>query len=273
MRGIPVQQHEIHLFLERFFTTNDCEIVENGDGWLTIQLTEEMDKALMNRPFYWQYIKSTGGIGEPMKLTLITEQGQLPSDKTGEVIHFGSPRLHQIFRLTRELGAFGRMYEQISTNTNVNTPLHPWLVINTKISYQCDRKKDQLFSIGLHLISGTMINQFHQHLTKVELTPKIPDYCFTMSPIIKPASGIKRIESVISKLIENDDHTWAKDAQERWDQDLLLLEKFYEGLEERPDAYTSEKEALRLQYEPKVTASFVNGGLFYLTQGSINITA
>ena len=50
-----MQQQEIHKFLERYFHANDCEIVENGPGYMTVQLTIELDKELMNRPFYWHY--------------------------------------------------------------------------------------------------------------------------------------------------------------------------------------------------------------------------
>lgn len=272
-RGIHVQQNEIHQFLERYFRTNECDILENHDGWLKVQLTVEMDKALMNRPFYWHYVEKTAGGGEPMQLTLITDQSKAPKDLKGEVIHFGSPRLHQIFQSTKKFAAYGRMYENKVGNGTVKNALQPWLGLNVKISYKCDRKKDMLYSIGLNLINGMMVNNFHKQLTSMNLTPKIPDYSFTLSPLIKPQSGLKRMEQVIHSLVDQDDHLWAEEARKRWDSDLNLLEKFYEDIEERPESYYSEKEALQAQYEPKITATIINGGLFYLTQQAINISA
>ena len=44
-------QKEIHQYLETFFVGNDCQIEENGEGFLTVQMTIDMDKELMNRPF------------------------------------------------------------------------------------------------------------------------------------------------------------------------------------------------------------------------------
>lgn len=73
-------------------------------------------------------------------------------------------------------------------------------------------KKDILHSIGIHLISGTMIANFHDTLAEIKLTPKIPDFCFTLSPIIKPQSGLQRIEDALKSIIAEDDHTWAKEA-------------------------------------------------------------
>ena len=40
---------------------------------MTVQLTIELDKELMNRPFYWHYLEKTGGVPNPMKLTFITD--------------------------------------------------------------------------------------------------------------------------------------------------------------------------------------------------------
>ncbi len=46
-----MQQHEIHNYLYNFFETNNCEILERSPHLLDVQLTIEMDKLLMNRPF------------------------------------------------------------------------------------------------------------------------------------------------------------------------------------------------------------------------------
>ncbi len=261
-----MQQQEIHNFLERYFTSNHCEIVENQHGYMTVQLTVELDKQLMNRPFYWIYLEKTGGEPNPMKLTLITDQDKAPKDLKGELIHFGAPRLHQIFQSSKNLAGFIRLYQQVKGPFQGNVPLHPWIAINVKVSYQCDRKRDILMSLGLHLISGSILENFHERLEKLELTPKIPDYSFTMSPLIKPRSGLNRLQQYIRGFVESDDHSWADAARERWNEDLALLDHFYEGLDEMPESYEIEKEALREQYEPKVKIDIINGGLFYLTQ-------
>lgn len=116
------------------------------------------------------------------------------------------------------------------------------------------------------MITGTIVEQFHEKLQKLPLTPKIPDYCFTISPIIKPQSGMARLEQYIGKKIEQDDHTWAEQAIARWNEDLALLDHFYEEMEEKPECYYMEKQALEEQYKPKITISIINGGLFYLQQ-------
>ena len=260
-----MQQQEIHNFLVTYFSSNHCEIIEEDDAYLTIQLTIEMDKELMNRPFYWQYLEKTGGIPNPARLTFITDSENVPDHIKGETIYFGSPRLHQMIESTRKLASYIRLYEDKRTNHNEQTPLFPWLNLNVMISYQCDRKKDIFTSVGLNLITGEIIENFYHYLWPIKMTPKIPDYSFTLSPLIMPKSGLSRLDMHIRQSFENDDHTWAEQAMERWNNDLQLLEHFYKDVEEKSENYFIEKEALKAQYEPRIHISIINGGLFYLS--------
>lgn len=264
-----MQQQEIHNFLEKYFHANGCEIIENGHGYMTVQLTIDLDKELMNRPFYWHYLEKTGGIPNPMKLTFITNPNLAPDNLKGEIIHFGSPRLHQIFQSSKNLAGYIRLFERHNKLPGQQIPLRPWLGMNVRISYECDRKRDVFRSIGLQLINGQMVEDFHERLLNLQLTPKIPDYSFTLSPLIMPKSGVSRVENFLKSEIELEDHTWAEKARERWEKDLKLLEHFYEEAEEKDESYEIEKSALKEQYEPKVKISIVNGGLFYLTDQAI----
>lgn len=268
-----MKQQEIHQFLERFFSANDCEIVENKLGYLTVQLTIEMDKELMNRPFYWYYLEKTGGTPNPASLTLITNPKLAPDDIKGELIHFGSPRLHQLFASAKNLSKYIRLYEKKTGQGQQQTSLKPWLALNVKISYQCDRKRDVFQSIGLQLINGQIATDFQAKIEKMNLSAKIPDYAFTLSPLIMPKSGITRIENMIKQSLLAEDHTWAEEAQERWKKDLELLEHFYEDMEdmeEEQETLETERLALQEQYEPKINISIINGGLFYLASEAVS---
>ncbi|RSK27823.1 hypothetical protein EJF36_13575 [Bacillus sp. HMF5848] len=270
-----MQQQEIHNFLERYFAANECDIVENAPGILTVQLTVAMDKELMNRPFYWHYLEKTGGTANPMKVTFITNHESIDENVSGERIHFGSPRLHQIFTSASNIGKTIRLYEEPPSllGEKNNTALQPWLVINVKVSYICDRKKDYIWSLGLHLISGNIIENFHDKLEKISLTPKIPDFCFTITPIIRPQSGLTRLEHYINGKIQADDHSWADEARKRWQTDIDLLNHFYEHIEEKPSSYQTELQALQDQYEPHIRVNVINGGIFYLTPNTMkNLT-
>ncbi|WP_349407767.1 YqhG family protein [Pseudalkalibacillus sp. SCS-8] len=259
-------QKDIHNFLENYFKANECELLERHNHLLHVQLTIELDKHLMNRPFYWHYQQLTGAEPNPMKLKLVTEQVE---GEDGEFVHFGSPRLHQIFQSTRKLGSYIRLYENVQQGNSGYVPLVPWLGLNVKVSYQCDRKKDFLHSIGLNLINGMMVSDFQSVLEQKALTPKIPDYCYTMSTLIKPVSGVKRIEAYLEQVIQSDDPQWSIDARKRWQEDDELLDHFYQDVEELPESYHVEKQALRDLYEPKVIVEIINGGMFYVSNDTM----
>jgi hypothetical protein len=252
----------LNSFLEDYFTAHHCEILSNQDGVLKVQLNEKMDRALMNRPFYWHYIKKMGREGDPMPLTLITNQDSL--EEQGERIHFGSPRLQQILNHLKEHERYTRLFEVV--HANENTALHPWLVVNIKISYIGKLKKDEVFSIGLNLINGIMKTEMMDSLLDKDFQAQISDYCYTITPLIKLKSGYNRIFSVINQYIHDTEHEWAKESLQELETEVDLLKHFYEGdRDEDLDQMERELQDLNERYKPKIQLKVINGGIFYLS--------
>lgn len=249
------------MFLETYFKTHNCEILSNEEGVLAVQLTEDMDKTLMNRPFYWHYIKSIGQAGEPMKLSLITNPHK--RDEQGEWIHFGSPRLQQIINHLRTNEKYIKLFQTV--HTTVNTALFPWLLTNIKISYKGKQKKDELFSIGLNLVNGLMKVDMMHLLEELPLNKMISDYCYPISPIIKLKSGYYRIEKVIDNYIQDQDHVWADEALQTIDEEIEMVEHFYTN-ENDHEQKLKEVEAIQERYTPIITYEVINGGIVYLTE-------
>ncbi|WP_339228108.1 YqhG family protein [Oceanobacillus sp. FSL K6-2867] len=251
-------------FLTDYFSAKDCDIISNQDGVLQVQLNEQMDRELMNRPFYWHYIKKIGRTGDPMQLTLITNPKK--RDTQGEWIHFGSPRLQQIMNHLKEKEKFTKLFQ--SMDVTEKTPLHPWLVVNFKISYQGQHKKDEIISIGLHLVNGMMKLDMMNLLSKFSLQTTISDYCFTLSPIIKIKSGYLRLEAVLSNYIEEQEHTWAEKSAERLQEEIQTLKHFYQDNTDN-EQMKKEQDELMKRYQPKITMNIINGGIVYLQQQAL----
>ena len=255
---------EIHSYLLKFFEENDCQVLSDHDHYIKVQLTIDMDKKIMNRPFYWKYLESTNGVPCPAQITLITDKTQLVDDVKGEAIHFGSPRLSQLFQATNELGSFVQMYERIVNDIGPKTILTPWLGVNYKISYYSDQTKETLCSLGINLMTGHRIDGFQEYLGKADMDIVMSKNTFNLPYIITPVRALERLELAIDDLIKQDDHTWAEEAKMRWRKDQQVLEHFYEGVEDKPDCYEMEKQAMEEQYKPKIKIDIINGGLFYL---------
>lgn len=258
-----MQQAAIYNYLSRFFSASGCALqADSHTGQLKVKLTEEMDQMLMNRPFYWHYIKQTCGIAETATLDFRTHT----RGDQAELIYFGAPRLHQIFNVAEKMGTFIRLFQNLPEDAPA--ALEPWIGLNMKISYQCDLKRDRICSVGLQLINGTLIEGFEEMLSGLKLIPKMPDYLYTLSPLITVPSGIKRITAFIERELINEPTDWANEAGQRWLRDQALLDAFYEQQNTKPECYFQEKEALKEQYQPRISIQLINAGLFYLRSAS-----
>lgn len=248
-------------FLTAYFTAHHCEITHKENGILTIQLTEEIDRALMNRPFYWHYVKSSGGTGDPSELTLITNPDK--RDEQGEWIHFGSPRLQQIMNHLKESNKHIRSFQKLDTVNN--TALYPWLLINLKITYQGNQQKNELFSIGLNLVNGRMQLEMMETLKNLSLSMSISDYCYSISPLIKLDSGYKRIETIIDDYVNNQEHLWAAESMETLTKEIEMIEYFYEDAAE-DDQKENEIKEINKHYTPHIYHEVITGGIVYLVE-------
>lgn len=250
----------IHHYLKTFFKENDCD-VNMSDGKLVVGLSEDMDKALMNRPFYWKYMETMNQKGVPMKLTLLTDKEK--REEKGEWITYGSPRLQQIGQYLRNQAQFTRLFQV--KDTQIQTMLQPWLVVNYCVRYQGKQTKEKIFSIGLHLINGTIVSGMMEKLHQIELNEVISNHCYTISPIIKPGSGFLRIEKYIDAIIEKDEHQWAVDSHEQLQAEVEMIHYFYQE-KEVEEEIQQEINAAKKRFSPRITHEVISGGLFYLDE-------
>lgn len=255
-----MDEFNIDSFITTFFKQHDCTVSVVQDGIFEIQLTEEIDRAIMNRPFYWHYVQATGRVGEPQRLTLRTKID--PDLERGEWIHFGTPRMNDVCQYLEKTSRFIQVFEQLYVEEQ--TLLHPWLIINGTISYKGKQIKEETKSIGLNLINGTMINQAMEQLQTMEFAQAISPHCFTVTPLIKIRSGLKRIEQYVNTYVKQTNDAWAVDSLNLLKDELLLLNHFYKNNDEKKDL---KKEVTQLYHRlrPEVNFSIINGGLFYVT--------
>ncbi|MDX8046005.1 YqhG family protein [Gracilibacillus sp. S3-1-1] len=252
----------LHDFLYEYFSIHECDVILENETEMTIRLTRELDQVLMNRPFYWHYMDKIGRNGEPMSLFLDTSTAK--KDNKKEWIHYGSPRLQQIFHHIKQSARFTMLYEQ--TTGNDKTALHPWLVANIVVHYHGKQKKEAIHSIGLHLINGMMKSNMMNEIDRLPLESKMSDYSFTISPLIKPLSGFYRIFMYIEQLISSESKEWVKDAMTALNEELSLLDHFFKQQEGNQEIFAKEKEQLTERLEPRIDIEVVNAGIFYLTE-------
>jgi hypothetical protein len=252
---------ELYNYIVRYLSARGCTILEQTPSYLTVRLSEEADREIMNRPYYWLYVERTGIEAEPMTVTFYFDPDVSFSDqRRAELIHFGSPRLHLIFQSCQKNGRFIRLYEETSSRSKALTP---WICINYKISFISDQKKDLIYPLGFNLINGEIIAPFGERLNRYRLTPKIPDYHFTLTPIFSLNSAVKRIELYLSRYLKQMDQSWAIEAQKRLEQEAELIRSFFENEADRQSILERRLAELE-EYRPRIEVNPINIGLFYL---------
>lgn len=255
--------NNLHDFLHGFFELHDCEVHKTDEGLLHVKLTRELDEALMNRPFYWHYMDKLNQVGEPTTLQLDINKKQTESN--GEWIHFGSPRLQQIFNFIEKKAKYTVLYEK--RESTVQEPLYPWLICNLRVNYCGLQKKEVIYSIGLHLIHGAILLDMMNRLESLSFDRMMSDYTYTISPIIRPVSGLKRVYDFIESNIEQEDLTWAEQAMQTLNEEVELLQHFYYE-ENEEDLFQQEKEDLTKRLFPTISIEIINAGIFYISNDS-----
>lgn len=251
-------------FLRTFFNACECRILAESNDSLTVQLTEEADRSLMNRPFYWHYKDQLGQPGDPLVVTFFTKDPGRLLKHQEEYMTFGSPRFHQFLLYAQKKSAFIKMYETSISSETVQ--LEPWLFVHFHLSYEANGKKEKLVPLAIHLISGTFSNNFSDKLTSLSMSHMISPYHYVLSPLITPVSGLNRMKKKLWHDILQEEHDWAKTALEKQKIELAILETFFEQNEEDNAHFEREKAAIMRRFEPVIHISVLNGGLFYIAQ-------
>ncbi|SDW56684.1 YqhG family protein [Paenibacillus sp. CF384] len=193
-----------------------------------------------------------------------------------EDLYYGSRRLNQLFESARSGGSYLCLFqepEKRSAHPLHSTAYSAWLGVNMKVEFACDMKREEIHSFGVSLATGQCIEQFHDRLMTHRMTPKLPPNVHTAKNALSLNKAAAIAEQTLERKLRTYDYSWAKAAAERLADELSTINHYYEPLlasaEEENKQLISEQferrqEEIRWQYEPRVTASAINCGIFYL---------
>lgn len=131
-----------------------------------------------------------------------------------------------------------------------------------------DQTKETLYSLGINLMTGYIVDEFQESLMELDIAMEVDPRTFNLPYIISPVRGLDRLDIAMERVLKHEDHQWAEDAKNRWQKDQEVLEHFYQGIDNKPASYETEKQAIEAQFEPKIKIEIINGGLFYLNSAT-----
>lgn len=248
----------MHSFLKHFFQENQCAIKKETKHSLTIQLTKTMDKAILNRPFYWHYTEWMKQEGKPKEITLQTTYTE---EKKLDWITVASPTFDRIVSFLEETHRYIHLYERVETTEK--TLLQPWLLVNFSLLYEGINKREEIISIGLNLMNGAYQMDMMETVEKIEFTHAISSYCYTISPLIRLQSGYKRMEKLLDDHVAAQQHGWAIEAYKELTAQSDMVHYFYEN-NDNEEAKEKALDEITQLFQPTITYDIINGGLIYL---------
>ncbi|MGG4345682.1 YqhG family protein [Paenibacillus lautus] len=193
-----------------------------------------------------------------------------------ENIGYGSSRLAQIWNASREEGKCVYLFQQRDTEPRPrarSTPYEQWLGVCFKVEFSCDLKREELFFLGISLSSRAIAQDFPATLNGRELTPRLPESVHVRPAALTLEQAVDALENHLIDKISKLDYDWATKARERLEEELLVIDSYYEDLLKEQDEekkalieeqYKNRRSEMQWQYEPKVSLSVITCGLFHL---------
>lgn len=193
-----------------------------------------------------------------------------------EDLYFGAGKLEGLFGAARTGGSYVCLFqepERKGMDPYSSTPFTMWLGVNLKVEFCCDRKREEIYSFGVSMATGSCIEHFHQLLLSRKLSPRLPANVHVTKNGISFGKALSIMEQTLERKLKAQDYKWAEDASARLAEELERIDAYYKplvenALEENKTAieeqFRQRRSEIKWQYEPRVTASAINCGLFHL---------
>lgn len=328
----------IESFVMRYLDSTGCQVAEKQDGYITVQLSPEADKDLMNRSYYWGFVERTGATPEPMIFTFVFDPESYataakpaapkppalpavtapggavtaPGDGSGpgtaaappqsdsilgryfgaaapltigvgrtpnDVMAFGSRRMEQLFGVVKSRGRFVRLFEEpdpAALNPYASLGYSTWLCVNYKVEFVCDMKRDELHSLGIHLATGQIVEDFYERVKKRRLTPQIPAKIHLQPAPLPVFRAVAELENFLEAKVRTYDDTWSVEAWKRLKEEWSRIDSYFSELlqqvepsrkAEVEEQYRAREQEIDWQYRPRIAVSVTNCGFFHLSEG------
>ncbi|MBB3110024.1 hypothetical protein FHS18_002087 [Paenibacillus phyllosphaerae] len=199
--------------------------------------------------------------------------GRMPREE----LHFGSRKLEQLFASAKLGGSYVCLFqepERKSAHPLQSTAYTAWLGLNMKVEFACDMKREEFHSLGISLATGQCVEGFHDSLSTLRMTPRLPPNVHTAKNAITFNKAATIGEQALERKLKAYDYAWAQGASKRLEEELATVQHYYEPLiaaaeddeirAAMQEQFERRQAEIRWQYEPRVTVSAINCGIFYL---------
>jgi superfamily II DNA or RNA helicase len=266
----PMSQEEIYTFAKHFAVASGCALIHDDDTVLTLGLSPYVDEHLLQRSYYWRYVRATGAEAKPLTVAFSFGNAPPPCAQTApqahvrETLTYGCTRLYQLFDLVQQHGRWICVYAEQDAQSCT-----PWLVVHGCVAYRSHVRYAQPFTWAYDLSEGTLETAGDEWLRTRTFVASCPATPFTPLHPQCVDQALAHIRQHLFNTLQGEDHTWATHARHR----LAIAEQqletvVHQDTEEETMAHVAQwrlhtAKGLHDQLAPHIEVSFLRGGLFY----------
>lgn len=152
--------------------------------------------------------------------------------------HLRSKRLEQIMQAAHTEGRFIQLFVEPPAAGPVrggrgvkqSAPYESWLLLNFKLEFACDLKREEIHSYGISLVSGKMRLDYMEEVLRMDVTPKLPPHVHVLPWRLTLHAALSYVEEHLAEVISRHDDAWAREARVRLEEELSRLASYYEPL-------------------------------------------
>lgn len=203
--------------------------------------------------------------------------GRLPEEQ----LAFGHKRLEQMIASAHARGSYLQLFElppPAAPGALGASAYATWLGVNYKVSFTCDMKREELYSLGIHMRTGEIVERFHERVSGRLLVPHLPANTLVRETITLERA-VADLEGYIERKLSVGDYRWAEDALGRLAAEQARVDEYFgerlktaaeDSEREQLEATAArQKEELERQYYPYVEVAPINCGWFHLLSDSL----
>ena len=272
-----MDQTQVRSFTERYLQAMNCQIIESTPKMIDVKLSIEADQALLNRPMYWMYVEQMNLPANPAQFRFYFEETEESRGFYSDYLYYGAARFAQMLDSAQKHGRFVRLYQhadQADKKTPTARSYHPFLAVHYQLAYICDQKKDRLCYLAIDLQTGEIYPSFYIWAKKQQWTHQLPPSRYLLPAQLTLHEAVGRLEAYLQRQLEQEDSTWAEEANERLKDEYQRIESYYPDEHSLSEEQQKEKQQ-RLresvwQLAPRIEVNALNAGLFYLDERPTN---
>ncbi|WP_304458897.1 YqhG family protein [Alicyclobacillus sendaiensis] len=263
----PLRTPEQRLsFCDRYFTSVGARTLLARPMYREYELPADVDKELIERPFYWMWVEATHQSVEPTVLRLAfdaeshaREEARLNAEQPAapfswsakrrvELVDFGSPLFDRILLSAAQRGRIACVREG-----DAEREIVPWMMVNGVFAYTADLNREEWFSYAVCLDNLQIVDRFYERIQHRDFSGvPAPDLLRQSRHTVHEAW--RHLQRALADHAAAQDDAWAQEAMARLKGDLAQLSAYYESL---LDELTDEERSLALQERDRKQAALI----------------